>query len=204
MPKQTPMALTGIIPLNRSKLLQSDCVLTTPKAEIIAPDAPKKKRSELFRISNSILTDRVEDLEEVEENRATAAATPNKKRNAIDEVAAPSAKRPKKATSQAPKVIQEEEEEETWKVSEPKQCCLCSRPPMVPTKAWTQCPSCTDTWICRHHPMGLEDHFTEEHPDHEVPGRKRRSKLSRYRDEWMMTKHVIYVSYHLLLEPKLH
>ena len=90
------------------------------------------------------------ELEEIEENRAAAAATPNKKRHPVDEVAAAIAKRPKKTTSQAPKVIQEEEEEETFEVGEAKQCCLCTRPPMIPMKAWIQCPSCTDTWICRH------------------------------------------------------
>lgn len=176
----------GIIPLNRSKLLQSDCVLTTPKAEIITPDAPKKKRSDLFKISNSILTDKVAILEEIESTRAAAAATPKKRKEPIDESQAPNPKKPKKTASLPQKVVEEEEEEEIFVATEPKQYCLCTRPPMVPTKAWTQCPSCSDAWICRHHPMPLVDHYTQAHPDEEVPGRTRRSRLSRYRDEWTM------------------
>ena len=178
----------GIIPLNRSKLLQSDCVLTTPKAEIITPGIPKKKKSDLFKISNSILTDKVAILEEIESTRA-AAATPKKRKEPFDESQAPNPKKSKKTASTLHQVVEVEEEEETFVVTEPKQCCLCTRPPMVPTQSWTQCPLCPDAWICHHHPMLLVDHYAQVHPDDEVPGRNRRSRLTRYRDEWMIDIH---------------
>ena len=176
----------GIIPLNSSKLLESDCVLTTPKAEIISPDAPKKKRSNLFRISNSILTDKLEELELIEEERAAAATTPKKRQQDANESQAPVPKRPKKSAS-APQVEYEEpEEEDEFACLVPKECSCCDRSPSVPNKKWTKCPICKDQWVCSLHPMGLTDHYTEHHPDDEVPGRSRRSKLSRYRNEWMM------------------
>lgn len=179
----------GISPLNRAKLMDSDCIIKSPPSAFPLPPTTPKKPSGRININCSILTDRIEELEEWERKRdSSSPKTPNPKKrsNTVETTdAAPQAKRI--TTVAAPVEVSEPMEiDEFVKASPTKPCCLCLSPPVSTAARWTQCEICEDEWVCRKHTTGLLEHYKKEHPDDEVPGRKHRKSFNRRMDDYLM------------------
>lgn len=175
----------GIIPLNTSRLMTHHAVLQAPTPAYILQTVPSKKRGDRPDISNSILTDRVEELEEYEIARA-AKQTSKKRKQTEAPVEQPKAKKAKRVET-----VQLEEADDAQEAKEanlviPRECILCGHHSTHGAKTWTSCDQCDDIWICTGHPTGLAGHYAAAHPQDEVPTRRRRANPRVYQGDYCM------------------
>ena len=172
----------GIIPLDRNALLDHDCILQVPPPSFPTTEASAQKKTASFNISNSILTDRIQELEEYEEARTGPANTKKRKASTV-ETDAPPTKKPKRLPNKSMVTVEMDVVEE---VNFARECALCGHQSTKAGRTWTQCDQCSDVWICKQHPLGLSEHYESAHPGELVPGRQRGNKHSRYGNDYLM------------------
>lgn len=172
----------GVVPLNTSRLTTTECVLQAPAPAAALQLSSEKKKGTRINISNSIITDRIEELEEHERTREAEKASKKRKQPAAPDasVEQPKTKKAKKTEMAQPGALEAVQDKEMPGVVFVRECTLCSRQSSNGTKIWTQCDQCEDVWICKNHPRGLAEHYEAEHPDQEIPGRKRRANPRVY------------------------
>ena len=176
----------GVKPLNRNRILDSDCILRSAPSAFPLPEIAPKKKNGRTNINNCVLTDRVEELREDETERAAVTNSKKRKSTSDNSEDSPTPKRnvpaPLPQNPHSPVLV-----EKFDSAALPTQCCLCQRPPTTTSqRTWTQCDQCDDTWICQKHPLGMQEHYRATHPNDDIPGRKRRANLNKYMDDFLM------------------
>lgn len=179
----------GVIPLDSSKLTTSDCVLKAPTPLPLVEDATTKKNGPKIRISNSILTDRIEELAQYEAEAAAKKAqkaNPKKRLVTDGESEEPTAKKPKKAAARPPAAMETDDADSLETDAINRQCSLCPAHTTIARKSWTQCLYCPAVWSCPKHPMRLEQHYKDEHGEDDNGHRKRRVTRPKSMDDYIM------------------
>ena len=180
----------GLLPYDRLVVLGSSCVLKESIPSQQTDTTVKKKSSNRINISNCIITDKIEEIEEQIQNIKLSASTPSasKKRKS------PTAKNAD-VTSKTPAIVQVDETDSSDdvqmdvspNVNQALQCITCSRISSNGTARWTQCPLCPDVHVCGRCPLGLSPHFDDDHEGEPVPKRRsgaRQNKFNMDDDEY--------------------